>query len=217
MIRQRYRPSYRPLAGIAAAAGLILAVAACSSGSSSGGSASAGGKVTLSIDCAPPAAQQPVQHKEWIEDIAIFEKANPNITINSVYNYPCDAVPAQFTAMLRAGTETNLYYAYFTDLPQILLAGQAANITQYVNSTTVPTLGDIAPSAMKAVTAGKTIYGLPTSNYTQGLIYNRKLFSEAGLDPNSPPTTWAQVETDATAIAKLGNGIEGWEIGRAHV
>ena len=60
------------------------------------------------------------------------------------------------------------------------------------------------------MTAGKTLYGLPTSNYTQGLIYNRKLFSEAGLNPNDPPTTWAQVETDATAIAKLGNGIEGW-------
>ena len=86
--------------------------------------------MTISIDCAPPAAQQPVQHKEWLEDVAIFEKANPNITINSVYNYPCDAVPATFTAMLRAGTETNLYYTYFTDLPQVLLAGQAANITQ---------------------------------------------------------------------------------------
>src|SRR6202043_4189521 len=34
--------------------------------------------------------------------------------------------------------------------------------------------------------------------------------SEAHLNPNDPPTTWAQVETDATAIAKLGNGIEGW-------
>jgi ABC-type glycerol-3-phosphate transport system substrate-binding protein len=210
MIRQRYRTGYRPLAGVAAAAGLILAVAACSSGSSGGGSASSGGNVTVSIDCAPPAAQQPVQHKEWIEDIAIFEKANPNITINSVYNYPCDAVPATFTAMLRAGTETNLYYAYFTDLPQILLAGQAANITKYVNSTTVPLLNDIAPSAMKADEAGSTLYGLPTSNYTQGLIYNRKLFTDAGLNPDQPPTTWAQVETDATAIAKLGNGIEGW-------
>ena len=50
--------------------------------------------MTISIDCAPPAAQQPVQHKEWLEDMAIFEKANPNITIKSVYNYPCDAVPA---------------------------------------------------------------------------------------------------------------------------
>ena len=206
------RLRHRRVIAVAAVAGTVLAAAACSSNSasSSGTAGSAGSKVTISIDCAPPAAQQPVQHKEWLEDVATFEKANPNITINSVYNYPCDAVPAQFTAMLRAGTEANLYYAYFTDLPQILLAGQAANITQYVNSTTVPTLADIAPSSMKAVTAGSTIYGLPTSNYTQGLIYNRKLFQEAGLNPDNPPTTWAQVETDATAIAKLGNGIEGW-------
>ena len=74
----------------------------------------------------------------------------------------------------------------------------------------MPNLDSIVPSSMAAVTAGKTLYGLPTSNYTQGLIYNRKLFSEAGLNPNDPPTTWAEVETDATAIAKLGNGIEGW-------
>jgi ABC-type glycerol-3-phosphate transport system substrate-binding protein len=207
------RLRHRPVIAVAAVAGLVLAAAACSSNSAASnatGSGGSGGKVTISIDCAPPAAQQPVQHKEWLEDVAIFEKANPNITVNSVYNYPCDAVPATFTAMLRAGTETNLYYTYFTDLPQVLLAGQAANITQYVNSTTVPTLNDIAPSALKADEAGSTLYGLPTNNYTQGLIYNRKLFTEAGLNPDQPPTTWAQVETDATAIAKLGNGIEGW-------
>ena len=205
------RLRHRPMVAAVAAAGIVLAAAACSSNSAAGnGPAGSGGNVTISIDCAPPAAQQPVQHKEWLEDIAIFEKANPGITIDSVYNYPCDAVPATFTAMLRAGTETNLYYTYFTDLPQVLLAGQAANITKYVNSTTIPDLKDIAPSSMKAVTAGTTIYGLPASNYTQGLVYNRKLFTAAGLNPDNPPTTWAQVETDAAAISKLGNGIEGW-------
>jgi ABC-type glycerol-3-phosphate transport system substrate-binding protein len=210
MSRQRTRLRYRPVAAVVAAAGLVLAAAACSSSSSSSGSTSAaGGPVTISVNCAPPSAQMPVQHKEWVEDVALFERANPNITINSVYNYPCE-VPATFTAMLRAGSEPDLFYTYFTDLPQVLLSGQAADITQYVNSTTVPTLNDIAPGSMKAVTAGKTIYGLPTSNYTQGIIYNRKLFQEAGLNPDQPPTTWAQVETDATAIAKLGNGIEGW-------
>jgi len=210
------RLRHHPGAAAAAVAGIVLAAAACSSNTGSSGTGAngtgggTGGKVTISIDCAPPAAQQPVQHKEWLADVAIFEKANPGITVNSVYNYPCDAVPAQFTAMLRAGTETNLYYTYFTDLPQVLLAGQAANITNYVNSTTVPTLNDIAPSSLKAYKAGSTLYGLPTSNYTQGLIYNRKLFTEAGLNPDQPPATWAQVEQDATAIAKLGNGIEGW-------
>ena len=206
-----HRLRHRPVVAVVAVAGLVLAAAACSSNAaSSNASTGSGGKVTISIDCAPPAAQMPVQHKEWLEDVAIFEKANPTITIDSVYNYPCDAVPAAFTAMLRAGTETNLYYTYFTDLPQVLLAGQAANITKYVNSTTVPNLKDIVPSSMKAVTAGSTVYGLPASNYTQGIIYNRQLFSEAGLNPNDPPTTWAEVETDAKAISKLGNGIEGW-------
>jgi len=208
MSRQRFRiAGYRKVAALAAVAGLGLAAAACSS--SPAPSASSGGKVSISINCAPTAAQNPVQHKQWLQDVGTFEKANPNITIVSVYNYPCTNLPA-FTAQLRAGTEPDIFYIDFTDLPQVLTAGQAADITSYVNSTTVPTLKDIVPAAMRAVTAGKTIYGLPTNNYTQGLIYNRKLFSEAGLNPNDPPTTWAQVETDAKAIARLGHGIEGW-------
>src|SRR6266568_1618948 len=136
---------YRLVAAVAASAGLVLTAAACSSSpSSSGTAASSGGKVTISINCAPPAAQQPVQHKEWLEDVALFEKANPNITVNSVYNYPCEQ-PATFTAMLRGGNEPDLFYSYFTDLSQVLLSGQAADITQYVSAKTVPTLPDILP------------------------------------------------------------------------
>jgi ABC-type glycerol-3-phosphate transport system substrate-binding protein len=206
MSRQRCRLGYRAVATVAAGAALSLAASACSS---SGSSNASGGKVTVSIDCAPTAANNPVQHKEWLQDIATFEKANPSITIKSVYNYPCE-VPASFSAMLRAGTEPDIFYTYFTDLPQVLVAGQAADITPYVNPKTVPTLKDIVPGAMNAVTAGKTVYGLPTSNYTQGLIYNRMLFQQAGLDPNQPPTTWAQVEADAAKIAKLGHGIYGY-------
>jgi ABC-type glycerol-3-phosphate transport system substrate-binding protein len=114
-MRQRYRIArYRNVAALAAVAGLGLAAAACSS--TPAPSSSSGGKVTISIDCAPPAAQFPVQHKQWLEDVATFHKANPNITITSVFNYPCE-VPATFTAMLRAGTEPNVFYTYFTDLP----------------------------------------------------------------------------------------------------
>src|SRR6185437_915803 len=201
------RPGHRTIAGVAAVAALGLTATACSSSGSSG--ASGDGHVTISVNCEPPATAT-AQRKEWNEDVAAFEKANPNITIKSVtYTGQCE-VPAQFTATLKAGTETNLFYAYFTDLNQVLDAGQAADITPYVNTKTVPALHDIVPSAMAAETAGKTLYGLPTSNYTQGLVINRKLFTQAGLDPNTPPTTWAEVEKDAKAIAALGHGIYGY-------
>ena len=58
------------------------------------------------------------------------------------------------------------------------------------------------PSVLEAAkgTDGK-IYGLPTDVYGVGLHYNRALFEEAGLDPDSPPTTWDEVRADAKAIA----------------
>ena len=206
MNRQVYRRAgCRTFAGIAAVAALGLAASACSSGSSNSAS---GGHVTISVDCAPPASS-PVQHKEWNEDVASFEKRSPSITIQSIYTSPCE-VPATFTAMLKAGTEPNVFYTYFTDRNQVLDAGQAADITPYVDSAAIPVLKDIVPSAMAAVTAGKTIYGLPTVNYTQGLIINRQLFTEAHLNPNQPPATWAAVEQDAKAITALGHGIYGY-------
>jgi len=209
MIRRLHRRAgRRKIAGITVVAALGLAVAACSSSPAATNASSSGGHVTISVDCAPPASS-PQQHKEWNEDVALFEKQNPNITINSIYENPCE-VPASFTAMLKAGNEPNVFYTYFTDKNQVLDAGQAADITPYVNTTTVPVLNDIVPTAMAAVTAGKTLYGLPTTNYTQGLIINRALFRQAGLNPDQPPTTWAQVEQDAKAITKLGHGIYGY-------
>src|SRR6266702_1485296 len=205
--RLHRRGGRRRMAGITVAAALGLAAAACSSSPAATG-AGGGGHVTISVDCAPPASA-PQQHKEWNEDVALFEKQNPNITVNSVYENPCE-VPASFTAMLDAGNEPNVFYTYFTDKNQVLDAGQAADITPYVTSTTVPNLKDIVPTALAAVTAGKTLYGLPTSNYTQGLIINRVLFKQAGLNPDQPPATWAQVAADAKAITRLGHGIYGY-------
>jgi ABC-type glycerol-3-phosphate transport system substrate-binding protein len=208
MSRQLHRRAgCRQIASVTAVAALGLAAAACSS-TAAPGSSSSGGHVTITTDCGPPTSS-PIQHKEYVEDIATFEKANPNITVQSTYASQC-WVAAPFTAALRAGTEPNVFYTYFTDLNQVLDAGQAADITSYVSTKNVPALKSIDPTAMASVTAGKTLYGLPISNYTQGLIINRKLFTEAGLDPSKPPTTWAAVEQDAKAITKLGHGIYGY-------
>jgi ABC-type glycerol-3-phosphate transport system substrate-binding protein len=204
----RRRAGFRRSFAIAAAAALALPVAACSSSNSNNSANAADQKVTISVDCAPPTSNK-VQYEDWNADVATFEKQNPNITIDSVRTYPCET-PSLFTAALKAGTEANVFYTYFTDLPQVLEDGQAADITQYVNSTTVPNFQYIVPTAVNAVKAGGSLYGLPYSVYTMGLMYNKNLFTQAGLDPNSPPTTWAEVEADAKKISALGNGIIGY-------
>ena len=52
---------------------------------------------------------------------------------------------------------------------------------------------DFWPGALKSVTWEGTSYGIPTNNETMALIWNAKLFADAGLDPERPPETWDDV------------------------
>jgi multiple sugar transport system substrate-binding protein len=52
------------------------------------------------------------------------------------------------------------------------------------------------------------MYGVPYVFSTPTLFYNADLFRQAGLDPDKPPTTWAEVKQYGLQIkqrtAKLG-------------
>ena len=53
-------------------------------------------------------------------------------------------------------------------------------------------------------------YGVPYWADLSVLWYNKTLFKQAGLNPDNPPTTYAQILSDAQAINKLGHGINGF-------
>ena len=48
------------------------------------------------------------------------------------------------------------------------------------------------------------VYALPFNTDTRFLFYNKKLFAEAGLDPEKPPKTWAELEEYAKKLDKIG-------------
>ncbi|GHI86953.1 ABC transporter substrate-binding protein [Streptomyces xanthophaeus] len=200
----------------------VTALAACGTSSSSdgdkppaGGSTDASApldpkaKVTLSIDCMPPAAKA-AELKEWKEDVAEFNKTYPNVTIDGRSTPGQCLEPPRFTAMLKAKSQPDVFYAYFTDLQQVLDNDGAEDISAYVTPASVPALQDIDRHVLDVLKRDGKLYGLPTSNYTMGLLVNRKLFQQAGLDPDSPPRTWEEVRAAAKKIAALGNGVAGF-------
>ena len=67
------------------------------------------------------------------------------------------------------------------------------------------TTEDYWPGAMKAVTWDGVTYGVPTNNETMAFIWNADIFKRAGLDPEKPPATWADVVAYSKQIHdKLG-------------
>src|ERR1044072_3588097 len=125
-------------------AGAVALTAAGCSDSSAGDRGAAGGKVTISIDCAPPTSR-PTQRRQWNSDVSAFEKLHPAVTVKSVDTFPCET-PELFTAALKGGTGANVFYPYFPDKQQVLDAGQAADITRYVTAADLPVKDDILPS-----------------------------------------------------------------------
>ncbi|HJP79801.1 MAG TPA: extracellular solute-binding protein [Pseudonocardiaceae bacterium] len=196
-------PTPRRLAALALAAGGALGLVACSSSSDSG----SGGDVSITVNCWPPTSD-PIDRKNFSDDIASFEKIHPNIHITPKDEYPCDD-PKTFQAKLAGGQMENVFYVYYTDVAGVIANGQAADISDDVQN--VKGLSDIQSSTLNVFkTADGKYYGLPKTNYSMGLIYNRALFTQAGLDPNKPPATWADVAADAKKISALGNGVVGY-------
>jgi len=65
--------------------------------------------------------------------------------------------------------------------------------------------------ALKSVTWQDKYYGIPTNNETMAFIWNKDLFSQAGLDPETPPATWADMVAYSKQIkdktGKFGYGL----------
>ena len=181
--------------GTAAAAVGLLAVAVASGASSA--AASKAPKVTITVAALIPGST-PAAVAEFNKQIAEFEQQNPTIR---VYGVQYDWTGPTFAAELAAGTLPDVFTVPFTDGRSLGENGQLANITAYAKK--LPYFKEFNPAVIaEGIDAKNQVIALPTAAYAQALQYNRQLFSEAGLNPNNPPTTWAQVEADAKLITE---------------
>ncbi len=171
-----------------------LTATACSSGN--GSQAGEDGMTTIVVG-QKPTPDQAAALKTWTDRVAEFEKANPKIKIQgSEYGYDVQT----FQPDLAAGTLPTVVAIPYTDVQGLIARGQLADITDELKAS--PVGSKINPSVLKIVQDGSgKVFGLPVQAYTMSLDYNRALFSQAGLDPDKPPTTWAEVRTAAKAIA----------------
>lgn len=181
---------------------LALAASACGSD----GDESASGKTRITVNCMPPKSAK-ADRRFFEQDVAAFEKQNPDIDVVAHDAFPCQD-PKTFDAKLAGGQMEDVFYTYFTDARHVVDINQAADLTPYVKE--LKRYGTIQQQLRDIYTVDGKIYGIPRTGYSMGLIYNKKLFEQAGLDPEQPPATWEEVRTAAKKIAGLGDGTVGY-------
>jgi ABC-type glycerol-3-phosphate transport system substrate-binding protein len=169
-------------------------VAVCASSISS---AATNKSITISVASLIPGST-PAAIQQFNNQVTQFEKANPAIHVKPVeYQW----TGPTFAAKLAAGTLPTVFEVPFTDARTLGGNGQLADLTAEVKK--LPYFSKYNPAVLAEATTSKgKIIALPKGAYAQALHYNRKLFSQAGLDPNKPPHTWLQLRADAKQIAE---------------
>lgn len=101
---------------------------------------------------------------------------------------------------MTAGNPPNIVVQDINTVRQRADAEQATNIQEYLDAEDEDIESLFYPQLWDTVIHENEAYGLPFNTDTHVLFYNKDLFEEAGLDPETPPATWEELEEYAEAL-----------------
>jgi multiple sugar transport system substrate-binding protein len=197
--------SRKTLTGAAAVA-LLGAAAACSS---SGGAAapaptnsSFGVNATGTVQFWARTVSKTLAQKLVSEFNATHKNLQVKLTLTSINDDT-----TSLATSIRAGDPPDVVGLNDIDMPAFTSTGSFLNLTAEINK--LPYKADLSPGHLGLATYQGKLYGVPYWADLSVLWYNKTLFKQAGLNPDDPPTTYAQILSDAQKINKLGHGISG--------
>ena len=120
---------------------------------------------------------------------------------------PTDDYQTKVGAAAAANGLPDLFSADVVFMPNWTSAGLFQDMTDRINN--MPNIDKVAQAGINVATWQGKKYGMPFIADLSVWMWNKKLFKQAGLDPNKGPASLEEFAADARAVAKLGNGVSG--------
>jgi len=161
-----------------------------------------GGEIVLRVWETYNAEERPV----FLSLVEEFEKQHPGIRIEAV-NIPFDGLEPKILTALATQTAPDIARVDVAFLPKLAIRGALYSL----DTLGVERIkGELRPVALSScIVDGKT-YGVPDQVNGLCLFYNKQLFTEAGLDPDRPPTTWDEFVEYAKKLTNKEKGVFGF-------
>lgn len=150
------------------------------------------------------------QSYEWLETgIKNFEENNPGVKVVMEY-YKYDEMDTKYMADARAGVEHDVLLTTSMLFPQHFAEGDLLDIKPYVDQWEQAEIEEFSWNPVWDICSkDEGLYGIPLGLHIRGMLYRTDLFEQAGLDPNSPPTTLEELREYALKLNDPENGVYG--------
>lgn len=134
----------------------------------------------------------------WDEVVASFRKENPGIDVEVSVHAPGKA-EQKVAELIGNGRAPDL--AQIGSFADHAAAGRLYRAEEVLS---IPVQADFVPALSTAGELRRVRYAMPFTANLQLLFYNRRLFAEAGLDPEEPPRSWEELKQAAIALRATG-------------
>ena len=137
---------------------------------------------------------------QQLADEYMAENPNVDVQITVLEN---EAFKSRLTTAMQAGDPPDLFQAWGGGvLYEYADAGLLKDISPVLDDGWRDTFA--AQAAIELFGKDGAYYGVPWRWGAVGFFYNKDLFAEAGLDPDSPPETWEEFLTAVQALKDAG-------------
>lgn len=160
------------------------------------------------------AQDEPVTMSLWVRDSTVLVEALVDGWNETHENQieltviPASEFVTKMGAAVAAGEAPDIASIDLIYTPAFSSAGQLTDLTELVDQ--LEYVDDLSPAHMTLGEYEGRNYAVPFAAEGSFIIYNVDLFTEAGLDPENPPTTWDEVLEAARAISELGDDTYGF-------
>lgn len=131
----------------------------------------------------------PVKKLQSEKFIPTFEKLNPDIKVK-LHVIPSAEVHDKVTISLIGESATDVITGYYRWFKEWGAKELVKNLQKYVYQVN---RADFYDSPWENASYNGNPYGIPHRYDIEGMVYNKRMFKEAGLDPEDPPQNWEEL------------------------
>lgn len=133
--------------------------------------------------------------------VAAYLEAHPDDKIE-VVNVPNAEMLTKIQTAAQTGTLPSMVIGDLVWAPQIASSGKTIDLSSVLSSDTISNLYDSLAAYGRD---GSALRSVPVSANCLGYMYNKDLFTQAGIDPEKVPATWEElISSGQTILDKTG-------------